>query len=89
MNAKQKEALIAEALSGKGNTVKEIAKEGGVGASTLVRWVKRAREQRGPGDGMVTVDAKELARLRAKIARMERINEILKKAQVYFPKRSR
>jgi transposase len=71
-------------------TVGQVARELGINASMLARWRSETREaQEGevtafPGNGNPRDE--ELVRLRKRVAELEEVNEILKKAAVIFAK---
>ena len=59
-----------------------MAKEIGVSAGLLGRWVKLERERRGASDGMSEADLRaENARLRRELAEAKMDNEFLSKAK--------
>jgi transposase-like protein len=68
-----------------------IAKELGVSVPTLNEWRARAKrgKLRGPGGKVVSFnDATEMQRLKRENARLQKENEILKRAAAYFAKES-
>ena len=67
-----------------GNTIRQVARDLGVAAESLRRWVIQAEIDRGGSPGLTTDERAELTRLRRenRTLRMER--EILKKAAVFF-----
>ena len=62
-------------------TYREAAAGLGINCETLSKWVRKDAEERGE---MNVSDHAELRELRAKVARLEEENEILKKAAAFF-----
>lgn len=69
-----------------GRPVGQVAKELGVSATGLQRWVSQARVDGGERPGTTTDDRAELARLRRENRRLEMELEIVKRAAAYFAK---
>ncbi len=69
-----------------GRPINQVAKELGVSATGLQRWVAQARVDTGDKPGVSTDDKSELTRLRRDVRRLEMENEILKRAAAYFAK---
>lgn len=69
-----------------GRSINQVAKELGVSATGLQRWVARARVDGGDLPGTTTDDRAELVRLRRENRRLEMELEILKRAAAYFAK---
>ena len=70
--------------------IAHVAKEIGVSAGLLGRWVKLERERRGASDGMSEADLRaENARLRRELAEAKMDNEFLSKATAFFALRQR
>lgn len=69
-----------------GQTVGVVARELGLIEQTLRNWVKAAAAGKlnGAGTKVVTPEEMEFSRLRAENIRLQRENEILKKAAAYF-----
>jgi transposase len=84
-----KEAAVAMAER-EDKTVGQVARELGINASMLARWRSEMRGAREadikvfPGNGNPRDE--ELVRLRKRVAELENVNEILKKAAVIFAK---
>ncbi|GHT55448.1 hypothetical protein FACS1894109_02040 [Spirochaetia bacterium] len=87
-----KEAAVAMAER-EDKTVGQVAGELGINASMLARWRSEMREAAEgdtkhhtafPGNGNPRDE--ELVRLRKRVAELEEVNEILKKAAVIFAK---
>ncbi|MBK4162896.1 transposase [Corynebacterium macginleyi] len=70
--------------------IAHVAKEIGVSAGLLGRWVKLERERRGASDGMSEADLRaENARLRRELAEAKMDNEFLSKATAFFAAKQR
>ena len=84
-----KEAAVAMAER-EDKTVGQVARELGINASMQARWHSEMREaaegeiKAFPGNGNARDE--ELVRLRKRVAELEEVNEILKKAAVIFAK---
>lgn len=62
-----------------------VAKEIGVSAGLLGKWVKNERQRRGSSDRMSETDLRaEILRLRRKLAEAKIDNEFLSKAAAFF-----
>jgi transposase-like protein len=80
----KKQELVAYALSHPEITTRQLAKDMGVGHSTLDKWLRQARQV---GAGAVrTLSAEQLRiqQLEQQVAHLREVNEIVKKAHVYF-----
>jgi transposase len=63
----------------------DLAREFGVTASTIWKWVRQAELDTGKRtDGMKTDEKEELARLRRENARLKEERDILRKAAAWF-----
>ena len=74
-----------------GKPIAEVARDLGVGESSLGYWVTQDRKRRGehPDAAPVTVDEREeLKRLRKRVAELEMEREILKRATAFWVKES-
>ncbi len=69
-----------------GQTAGAVSRDLGLIEQTLRNWVKAAEAGKlnGAGARKVTVEERELSRLRAENIRLKREDEILKKATAYF-----
>ena len=61
-----------------------VARQEGVGAESLRRWVVQADIDAGVRDGQTSEEAAEIKRLKAKVRRLEEDNEILRRASIFF-----
>ncbi len=74
-----------------GQSLAAIARNLGVSASCLTKWVKQAEIDtgHGPAGAMTTEEKQELSRLRRENRELRMEREILKKATAFFAKESR
>ncbi len=73
-----------------GRGVSEVSKSLGIGLSTLDKWVRSAKNKSGSLAPMLTAEQKRLRELEKENAHLREVNDILKKAAVFFatdPKR--
>ncbi|MGH7511064.1 MAG: transposase [Acidimicrobiia bacterium] len=66
--------------------VAQVARELGVGESTLGYWVKRDRVDRGEKEGVTTSERAELAELRRDNTRLRMERDLLKRAVAFWVK---
>ena len=75
-----------------GRPVAEIARELGIGETSLGGWVAKDRERRADADPVryaaETAESEEIKRLRKRVAELETEREILKRAAVFWMKES-
>jgi len=69
---------------------KDVAKDLGIPLSSMSRWVRQARIDRGEGEPgeLKSSDRDELRELRKKVRQLEMERDILKKAAAFFAKES-
>jgi transposase len=68
-----------------GRTIAEVARELGIGAETLRKWVRRDEADRGERhDRPTSSESAEMTRLRRENAELKRTNEILRLASAFF-----
>jgi len=70
----------------------EAARNLGVSAQMLGRWVKEADNDDGQafrGNGKLTPEQEEIRKLKAQVKRLEMEREVLKKATVFFAKETK
>ncbi len=81
----KKEHCVNYAIAHPERSLSALAKEFDVGYSTLVKWVKQARDKGLAGaERQLSEEQLEIQRLRKENARLREVNEIIKKAHVYF-----
>jgi transposase len=79
--------LVAE----RGVSVRQAAQDLDVHGNVLRKWVRELREQPEeafPGNGKMTSQDAEIARLRKEVAKLKMERDLLKKAAAYFAKES-
>jgi len=69
-----------------GRTVSKAAKELGVSASALAKWVKASDVETGVREGLTVTEKVEIRDLKREIATLKMEREILKKAAAFFAK---
>lgn len=71
-----------------GQTIPAVGRELGISHQTVRNWVKAAAAGKlvGTGSRPVTPEEMELISLRVEVVRLQRENEIMKKAAAYFAK---
>jgi transposase-like protein len=71
-----------------GQSLRQVARDLGLSAESLHRWVKQAKTDAGEGPaGALTTDERaELRRLRQEVKTLQLEREILKKAAAFFAK---
>ena len=79
----QKEEFVAYALAHPEQTAREIAATLGVGHSTLSKWLNDARKN-GASNNSNTAERERIRSLEREVAHLKEVNEIIKKAHVYF-----
>ena len=73
------------AVARKGDaTIAQVAKDFGISASCLQRWLKIAEVDDGIRPGTTTSESAELRELRKRNKLLEQENEILRRAAAYF-----
>jgi transposase len=80
-----KEECIAFALAHPDKPIAVLAKEFGVGKSTLAKWVHDHRLKNGQSAKRpLSAEQQQIAQLKKEVAHLQEVNEILKKATTYF-----
>jgi transposase len=73
-----------------GRSISDVSKSLGIGLSTLDKWVRSARSKSGLLAPTLSAEQKRLRELEEENAHLREVNDILKKAAVFFatdPKR--
>ena len=66
------------------NVISRVARQLGVGSESLRTWVKQAEVETGKRPGLTTEEREELKRLRKENRELQRANDILQAAAVFF-----
>jgi transposase len=74
-----------------GQRRRQVARDRGLSAETLHRWVKQAKTDagEGPTGALTTAERAELRRLRRQVTTLQLEREILKPAAAFFAKETR
>src|SRR5665213_4561073 len=64
--------------------ISRVARQLGVGSESLRTWVKQAEVEAGRRPGLTTEEREELKRLRKENRELQRANDILQAAAVFF-----
>ncbi len=80
----QYKAEIVELCRTSGKTVGAIARDLGLTATAMRRWVAQTEIDSGRGDGLSTADREEVSRLRKEERVLREERDILKRATVFF-----
>jgi len=67
-----------------GRSVPQVAKQIGIGESTLYKWIERASVDAGERPGTTSEELAELKALRKQVRSLAEENEFLKKASAFF-----
>ena len=67
----------------RGQPITEVAQRLGIGHSTLDKWVRAHRRQTGQLDAL-NQEQKRIRELERQVVHLREVNDILKKATVYF-----
>ena len=70
-----------------GKSIKSVAKDLGISAESLRRWVRKAERDR--ASGLTPSELEELQRLRREVKILREEREILKKAAAFFAKETK
>ena len=85
ISLQKKEHCIRYALEHPERCIKTLAQEFGVGYSTLQKWVRQARRDGLAGaTGQLSAEQLRIKQLEKENAHLREVNEIIKKAHVYF-----
>ena len=77
-------AEVVELCRSSGKTVAAVARDLGLTATAVRRWVTQAEIDSGRQDGLSTADREEVARLRKEVRVLREERDILKRATVFF-----
>jgi transposase len=66
------------------NVISRVARQLGVGSESLRTWVKQAEVEAGKRPGLTAEEREELKRLRKENRELQRANDILQAAAVFF-----
>ena len=80
---------VVELCRTSGKTVGAVARDLGLTATVVRRWVTQAEIDNGRRDGLSTSDRDEIARLRKEVRVLREERDILKRATVFFAAESR
>jgi transposase-like protein len=81
----KKQDCVAYALSHPELSIKAMAADLGVGYSSLDNWVRRAKLTGGAGaQRQLSPDQARIKQLEKEVAHLREVNDIIKKAHVYF-----
>lgn len=85
ISPQKKSECLNYALSHPEISLEQHAKDFGIGYSTLHKWVREARQTGLAGaQRELSAEQKRIAQLEKEVAHLREVNEILKKAHVYF-----
>ena len=80
---------VVELCRTSGKTVGAVARDLGLTATAVRRWVTQAEIDGGRRDGLSTSDREEIARLRKEVRVLREERDILKRATVFFAAETR
>ncbi len=81
----RRDECVAYALGHPEISMKQLAADLGVGSSTLDKWVRQARLKGDPGpERRLSPELERIKQLEKEVAHLREVNEIIKKAHVYF-----
>ena len=82
-------AEVVELCRTSGKTVAAVARDLGLTATVVRRWVTQAEIDGGRRDGLSTSDREEIARLRKEVRVLREERDVLKRATVFFAAETR
>ena len=77
-------AEVVELCRTSGQTVAEVARNLGLTATAVRRWVAQAEVDTGQRDGLTTAEREDLSRLRRENRVLREERDILKRATIFF-----
>lgn len=89
-SAEFKAEIIRLVLDG-GHSVPDVCRDHELGESSVYRWVKQARVDRGQGapGALTSAEKSELAQLRKEVRELKRERDFFEKATAYFAREKR
>jgi len=85
ISPQRKAECIQYALSHPEISVKQLAADFGIGHSTLHKWLQDAKASTGlQSPRQLTAEQQRIKQLEKEVAHLREVNEIVKKAHVYF-----
>jgi len=87
-NEEFKSNAVNYRLKNQHKSLEEIAKDLGIGISTLSKWLAKQGKNGSESKADLTQEQKELKRLKKENLELKEVNEILKKAHKYFVSQS-
>lgn len=86
VSPQRKAECVQYALSHPEISVKQLAADFGVGYSTLQKWLQDAKQGHGgvPQVRQLSAEQQRIKQLEKEVAHLREVNEIVKKAHVYF-----
>lgn len=82
-SAQFKESSVEFAMSNGQKSLQELAKELGIGYSTLERWVREHKQANGL-ERKLSTEQQRINELEKEVAYLREVNEVIKKAHQYF-----
>jgi transposase len=80
-----KERAVRTALES-GRPIAQVAADLNIGSESLRKWVRQAEADGGAGGSPTSAEREEIRELRREVYELQRQNEILKAASVFFAK---
>ena len=81
----KRQEAVAYAIAHPERSIKQLASDLGVGQSTLDKWVRNAKQSGAAGaERKLSPEQERIKQLEKEVAHLREVNEIIKKAHVYF-----